>query len=145
MQAAYDVRGTLHATGDYFLPNGAKPEESDGTQIFEEGIERRQAHDEEAQGWHVEERPLRPQGEEPQTGDRDRIVGGEGQGQEGAEEGIEETQIFKEKGGKEVEAEGEEVARSLPSSPAANTKRCTRRQSDEAIQNPDGALDCFAS
>ena len=28
------------------MPNGAKPEESDGTQIFEEGIERRQAHDE---------------------------------------------------------------------------------------------------
>jgi hypothetical protein len=108
MQADYDVRGTLHATGNYFfLPNGGKPEEIDGTQIFEEGVDRRQARDEEAQGWYAEERPLGPEGQEPQTGDCDRAVGGEGQGQEGAEEGGQEAQGFEEKDGEE--AEGEEV------------------------------------
>src|SRR4029453_14801777 len=72
-----------------FLPNGGRPEES---QIFEEGVERRHARDEEAQGRYAEEWPLGPQGQEPQTGDGDRTVGGEGQGQEGAEEGLQETQ-----------------------------------------------------
>ena len=91
-----------------FLPNGGKPEKSNGTQIFEEGVERRRARDEEAQGWHAEERPLGQEGQEPQTGDCDRTVGGEGQGQEGAEEGREETEGYKEKDGEEVEAEGEE-------------------------------------
>jgi hypothetical protein len=79
-----------------FLPTEGKPEEIDGTQIFEESIDRRQARDEKAQGWYAEERPFRPQGQEPQAGDCDRTVGGAGQGQEGAEEGIEEAQGFKE-------------------------------------------------
>jgi hypothetical protein len=113
MQADDDVRGTLHATGDYFLPNGGKPEEIDGTQIFEEGVDRRQARDEEAQGRYPEERPLGQEGQEPQTGDCDRPVGGEGEGQEGAEEGLEETQGDEEKGGEEVETEVKEVVSSL--------------------------------
>jgi hypothetical protein len=96
-----------------FLPNGAKPEKSNGTQIFEEGVDRRQARDEEAQGWHAEERPLGQEGQEPQTGDCDRTVGGEGGGQEGAEEGCEEAEGFEEEDSEEVEAEDEEVARSL--------------------------------
>ena len=62
------------------------------------------ARDEEAQGRHVEERPLGQEGQEPQAGDCDRTVGGEGQGQEGAEEGIEEAQGFEEEDGEEVEA-----------------------------------------
>ena len=74
---------------------------------------RRRARDEEAQGWHAEERPLGQEGQEPQTGDCDRTVGGEGQGQEGAEEGFEEAEGFEEKDGEEVEAEGKEV---VPSS-----------------------------
>ncbi len=37
------------------------------------------------QGGYVEERPLRPQGQEPQTGDRDRIVGSARRGRQGAE------------------------------------------------------------
>jgi hypothetical protein len=86
-----------------FLPNEAKPENSDGTQIFEEGVGGCRARDEEAQGRHVEERPLGQEGQEPKAGDCDRPVGGEGQGQEGAEEGIEEAQGFEEEG-EEVEA-----------------------------------------
>jgi hypothetical protein len=113
MQAEYDVQGTLHATGDYFLPNEAKPENNDGTQIFEEGVGGRRARDEEAQGRHVEERPLGQEGQEPKTGDCDRPVGSEGQGQEGAEEGIEKAQGFEEgvqeKDGEEIEA----IARAL--------------------------------
>jgi hypothetical protein len=92
-----------------FLPNGGKPEKSHGTQIFEEGVERRRSRDEKAQGWHIEERPLGQEGQEPQTGDCDRTVGGEGERQEGAEEGLEEAEGFEEKDGEEVEAEGEEV------------------------------------
>ena len=34
----------------------------------------------------LEERPIRQEGQEPQTGDRDRAFRGEGRGQEGAEE-----------------------------------------------------------
>ncbi len=42
-----------------FIPKrAAKPENSDGTQILEEGVGRRGARDEEAQGRYVEERPL---------------------------------------------------------------------------------------
>jgi hypothetical protein len=96
-----------------FSPNGGKPEKSRGTQIFEEGVERRRPRDEKAQGWHVEERPLGQEGQEPQTGDCDRPVGGEGEGQEGAEEGVEETQGDEEKGGEEVETEVKEVVSSL--------------------------------
>ncbi|UPJ47625.1 hypothetical protein IVB30_30805 [Bradyrhizobium sp. 200] len=92
-----------------FLPNGGKPEESDGTQILEEGVDRCQARDEEAQGRHVKERPFRQESQEPQTGDRYRSVGGEGQGQEGAEEGSEEAQGFEEKDGEEKSEEGEAV------------------------------------
>ncbi len=49
------------------------------------------------------------EGQEPQAGDCDRTVGGEGQGQEGAEEGCEEAEGVEEKDGEEIEAEGEEV------------------------------------
>jgi hypothetical protein len=115
-----------------FLPNGGKPEKSDGTQILKESVDRRQARDEKAQGWYAEERPLRQEGQEPQTGDRDRTVGGEGQGQEGAEEGIEETKDHEEKDGEEVEAKGEAIGH----------RHCER---SEAIQNPGGALDCFVA
>jgi hypothetical protein len=121
MQADDDVRGTLHATGDYFLPNGGKPEEIDGTQIFEEGVDRRQARDEEAQGWDAEERPFGQEGQEPQTGNCDRTVGGEGQGQESAEEGVEETESVEEEGEKV-----EEVVSSLRakrSNPWCRTRR----------------------
>jgi hypothetical protein len=104
MQADYDVRGTLHATGDYFFAKRAKPENSDGTQILEKGVDGCKADNEEAQGRHVEERPLGQEGQEPQAGDCDRSVGGESQGQEGAEEGIEKAQDFKEEGGQEIEA-----------------------------------------
>jgi hypothetical protein len=114
-----------------FLPNGGKPEESNGTQIFEEGVDRRQAGDEKAQSWHAEERPLGPEGQEPQTGDCDRTVGGEGQGQEGAEEGGEEAQGFEEEG----DEEDEEVARSLPSLPATNAKRL--RKGAKRRSNPE--------
>ena len=89
-----------------FLPSKGKPEKGNGTQIFEEGIDRCRTRDEEAQGWHAEERPLGQEGQEPQAGDCDRIVGGEGQGQEGAEEGLEETESVEEKDGEEVEAVG---------------------------------------
>ena len=95
-----------------FLPNGGKPEKSNGTQILEEGVDRRQARDEEAQGWHAEERPLGQEGQEPQTGDCDRTVGGESQGQESTEEGCEEAEGFEEEDGEEVEAEGEAVTTS---------------------------------
>jgi hypothetical protein len=91
-----------------FLPNEAKPENSDGTQIFEEGVGGCRARDEEAQGRYVKERSLGQEGQEPQTGDCDRSVRGEGQGQEGAEEGIEEAQGVEEgveeKDGEEIEA-----------------------------------------
>jgi hypothetical protein len=99
-----------------FLPNGGKPEKSNGTQIFKEGVGRRQARDEEAQGWYAEERPLGPQGQEPQAGDCDRTVGGEGQGQEGAEEGSEEAEDEEES--EEVKAEGEAVATAVIASEA---------------------------
>jgi hypothetical protein len=96
-----------------FLPDEAEPENSDGTQILEESVGGCRARDEEAQGRDVEERPLGQEGQEPQTGDCDRPVGGEGEGQEGAEEGLEETQGDEEKGGEEVETEVKEVVSSL--------------------------------
>jgi hypothetical protein len=87
-----------------------KAGESNGTQIFEEGIGRRRPRNEETQGRHAEERPLGQEGQEPQAGYRDRAVGGEGQGQEGAEkgieEGIEEAEDVEEKDREEVEAVG---------------------------------------
>jgi hypothetical protein len=87
-----------------FLPNGGKPEEIDVTQIFEDGVGRRQARDEEAQGRHVEERPLRQEGQEPQAGDCDRAVRGEGEGKEGAEEGCQEAEDGEEAESEEVSA-----------------------------------------
>jgi hypothetical protein len=116
-----------------FLPNGGKPEEIDVTQIFEDGVGRRQARDEEAQGRHVEERPLRQEGQEPQAGDCDRAVGGEGQGQEGAEEGGEEAQGFEEAGGEEVEAEGDAITFVIAS------------EAKQSIDPLCRAMDCFAS
>jgi hypothetical protein len=110
-----------------FSPNGGKPEKSDGTQIFEEGVDRRQARDEEAQVRYAEERPFGQEGQEPQAGDCDRTVGGEGQGQEGAEEGFEETEDFEENSeeaeGEEVEAEGETVGEEAAVAPSLRAKR----------------------
>jgi len=74
-----------------FLPDEAEPENSDGTQILEESVGGCRARDEEAQGRYVEERPLGQEGQEPQASDCDRSVGGEGERQEGAKEGIEEA------------------------------------------------------
>src|SRR5262249_48695943 len=55
-----------------------------GTQILQEGIRESRSCDEEAQERHAEKRTLGAQGQEPQTGDRDRVVGGSARGQEGA-------------------------------------------------------------
>src|ERR1700733_1618678 len=65
--------------------SGHQREKNHGTQsteIFEEGVEHRRTRDEEAQGRHLEERPLRPHGQEPQAGDRDRPFRGAGRGRE---------------------------------------------------------------
>src|SRR5450631_486134 len=43
-----------------------------GTKIFKEGIRQGRTRDEEAQRRHAEKRRLRPQGQKPQAGDRDR-------------------------------------------------------------------------
>ena len=80
--------GTFMQCDDYFPGNR---EVIHGTKIFEESFRRRQARNEEAQGRHLEERPFRQDGEEPQAGDRDRTFRGAGQGQEGAEEGQEDS------------------------------------------------------
>jgi hypothetical protein len=85
--------GTIRDGTDYFPATGRIIH---GKKILEEGIRQRQARDEETQGRHAEERTLRPQGQEPQAGDRDRPVRSAGQGQESAEEGIEE-ELFEEK------------------------------------------------
>src|SRR6266852_909783 len=92
------LRNHLHPRRS-FSRNWAKRH---GTKIFEKGIRQSRARDEEAQGRHSEERPLRQESHEPQAGDRDRSLRGEGRGQESPEEGRE-----KKEGGQE--AEGEEV------------------------------------
>ena len=69
-----------------FLP---QPGDNHGTEIFQEGIGRRRARDEEAQGRDIEERPIRQEGQEPQTGDRDRSFRGPGRRRESPEEGDE--------------------------------------------------------
>jgi hypothetical protein len=91
-----------------FSPEG-EAGESNGTQIFEEGVERCRTRDEEAQGWDVEERPVGQESHEPQAGDCDRTFGGKGQGQKGTEEGLEEAEDreekdYEEKDWKEIEA-----------------------------------------
>jgi len=73
------------------LINSVPKENNHGTKILEEGIRLGQARDEEAQIRHVEERPLGQKGEEPQAGDRDRIVGGEGLRAEGPEEAVQQA------------------------------------------------------
>src|SRR5206468_6892358 len=78
-------------------------------------------------------RPLRQEGQEPQAGDCDRTVGGEGQGQEGAEEGGQEAEGGKEES-EEVEAEGEAVAASLPS------LRGAKRRSNPESRRDSGLL-----
>jgi hypothetical protein len=87
-------------------------EESHGTQIFEESNRGRSARNEKAQNRYIEERPLRSNGQEPQAGDRDRPVGGEGQGQEGTEESFEVARGF-EKDSEEIQ-ESEEVEAVAP-------------------------------
>jgi hypothetical protein len=73
-----------------------------GTKIFQESIERRQTHDEEAQGGDIEERPFRQESQKPQTGDRDRPFRSESKRQEGTEEVLEEEED-------EQEAQVEEI------------------------------------
>src|SRR6188472_4204360 len=84
------------------------------TQVFQEGFHRRRTRDEEAQGRHLEERSLRQDGQEPQAGDRDRIVRGACQGKEGAEEGRREAKDVE-------EAEDEEVTIDVIASGAKQT------------------------
>jgi len=61
-------------------------EECHGTKILEEGIGQSRTRDEEAQGRHIEERPVRQEGQESQTGNRNRSVGGEARGKESPSE-----------------------------------------------------------
>src|SRR5882672_6153401 len=75
-------------------------ENGHGTEVFEKGIRQSRACDEEAQGRHSEERPLRQESHKPQAGDRDRSLRGEGRGQESPEEGREAKE-----GGQEAEVE----------------------------------------
>src|SRR5229473_8313375 len=66
-------------------------ENGHGTEVFEKGIRQSRARDEEAQGRHSEERPLRQESHEPQAGDRDWSFRGAGGRQESPEEGREEN------------------------------------------------------
>ena len=75
------------------------------TQIFEEGIRQRRARDEEAQRRHVEERPVRSNGQEPQAGNRDRSLRGAGRRTQGAEEGNRPA------AGQESQTEGQRLSR----------------------------------
>jgi len=62
-------------------------------QIFQEGVRQSRSRDEETQERHVEERTLGAQGQEPQAGNCDRVVGSAARRQEGAAaEILEETQ-----------------------------------------------------
>jgi hypothetical protein len=96
-------------------------ENADGSKIFQEDIRRCQACDEEAQGRHAEERPVGPQGQEPQTGDRDRAFGSTRQRQESAEEGIQEEN-FQEENDKEAEEQQETEGEAVGSHFAAVRK-----------------------
>ena len=112
----------LACSGNFPQSRGLFPgnrENDHGTKIFEEGLRRRRTRDEEAQGRHIEERPLRQEGQEPQAGDRDRPVRGARRGQEGAEEGREEAEDGE-------EAEGEEVTHSRASLRADRRDEATR-------------------
>jgi hypothetical protein len=71
-------------------------ENNHGTKIFEESIGQGRTRDEKAQGRNSEERSIRSQGQEPQTGDRDRSFRGEGGRQEGPEEDFEEKEELQE-------------------------------------------------
>jgi hypothetical protein len=61
-------------------------EECHGTKILEEGIGQSRTRDEEAQGRHIEERTVRQKGQESQTGNRNRSVGGETRGKKSPSE-----------------------------------------------------------
>src|SRR4051812_10937356 len=75
--------GTFLRYLDYFpATTGRKP---DGKEIFQGRVQKRRARDEEAQEGHVEERPLRQEGQEPQTSHRDRTFRGAQVGQESPE------------------------------------------------------------
>src|SRR4051812_18529507 len=74
------TNGTFLHRPDYFpATTGRKP---DGKEIFQGRVQKRRARDEEAQEGNVEERPLRQEGQEPQTGHRDRTFRGAQIGQE---------------------------------------------------------------
>jgi len=75
-----------------------------GPKIFEERIRQSGTRDEGAQRGDIEERPLGAEGHEPQAGDCDRSIRGEGCGGEGSEEDQPDDQ---EDG---QEAEGEKVS-----------------------------------
>src|SRR3954465_9913566 len=75
--------GTFLRCPDYFpATTGRKP---DAKEIFQGRVQKRRARDEEAQEGNVEERPLWQEGQEPQTGDRDRTFRGAQVRQEGPE------------------------------------------------------------
>jgi len=57
-----------------------------GTDIFQEGISQSRTRDEKAQGRHVEEWGLGPQGQKSQAGHCHRPVGGPPRGRQGAKE-----------------------------------------------------------
>src|ERR1700722_20747480 len=80
-----------------------------GTKIFEKGLRRCRAGDEEAQGRDFEERPLGTESHQPQAGDRDRSFRGEGGRKESPEESGEEKKDGKEEKENHEEAKGEEA------------------------------------
>jgi hypothetical protein len=81
-------------------------EECHGTKILEEGIGQSRTRDEEAQGRYIEERQVRQEGQESQTGNRNRSVGGKARGKESPSE-EEFEQEFKQAFEQEVEREFE--------------------------------------
>jgi hypothetical protein len=83
------MAGTIFIRKDYFL---LSRENTHGTEIFQESIGRRRACDEKALGRDAEERPLRQEGQEPQTGDRHRSFRSEGRRRESPEEGGQEKE-----------------------------------------------------
>src|SRR3954463_8460769 len=62
------------------------PEERNGAQILQGGVQESRTRDAQAQARYAEKRRQREEGEEPQAGDRHRAVGGAPRRQEGAEE-----------------------------------------------------------
>jgi hypothetical protein len=87
--AAFFPRGNHLRSRRLFSRNW---ENNHGTEVFEEGIRQSRARNEKAQGRHFEERPFRPEGQEPQASNRDRSFGSESRRKESPEEGYEEKE-----------------------------------------------------